>query len=145
MIGVRVFRESDGEAVAGLWREVFPTPPPWNHPETDIARKLTVQPDLFFVAVAGDEIVGAVMAGFDGHRGWMYYLAVHPSRRRQGVGRALVGRVESALAERGCTKINLQIRSSNREVQAFYERLGYQTEDHVPMGKLIEKAPRSRR
>ena len=89
------------------------TPPirPWNDPRTDIERKLRVDPELFLVAVEEDLVVGSVMAGYEGHRGWINYLAVDPSRRRQGLGTRLMDEAEGLLAERGCPKINLQIRS----------------------------------
>ncbi|MFV9675660.1 MAG: GNAT family acetyltransferase, partial [Anaerolineales bacterium] len=82
--------------------------------------------------------VGTAMAGFDGHRGWVYYVAVHPDYRRQGIGSALMSEVEAALAHHGCPKLNLQIRSSNAEVQAFYESLGYLIEDRISMGKQLD-------
>jgi ribosomal protein S18 acetylase RimI-like enzyme len=138
MIEIRPYLGSDEQAVAGLWREVFPNEPPWRDPESDIARKLTVQPELFFLAADGDKIVGTAMSGFDGHRGWVYYVAVHPSHRRRGIGHKLMDRVERCLAERGCPKLNLQIRGSDTEAKAFYERLGYRVEDRVSMGKLLQ-------
>lgn len=138
-IRVRVFEPIDRNGVVRLWQRVFPTPPPWNDPETDIDRKLAGQPELFFVAHAGEELVGACMAGYDGHRGWVYYLAVAPDRRRRGVGRALMGAVEAALSARGCHKMNLQVRAGGAEAVAFYERLGYRVEDHISMGKLLRR------
>ena len=137
MVDVRLFREEDRAAVVQLWNEVFPHPPPWNDPETDISRKLLVQRDLFFVAASGGHLVGTALAGFDGHRGWVYYVAVHPEQRRRGVGRALMAEVESVLATRGCHKVNLQVRSTGRDAVAFYERLGYRVEDHISLGKLL--------
>jgi ribosomal protein S18 acetylase RimI-like enzyme len=129
--------------VAALWREVFPDAPPHNVPEEDIRRKLAVQQELFFVAEEGGEVVGTALAGYDGHRGWVYYVAVEPSRRRRGVGAALMARVEEGLRALGCPKLNLQVRSSNRQAVAFYERLGYAVEERVSMGKLLA-APRRR-
>lgn len=140
MIRIRAFREEDGEEVAALWREAFPEPPRWNHPETDIARKFEAQPDLFFVAMDVHRVVGAVMAGWDGHRGWVYYLAVCHSHRRRGIGSRLIRHAESALTALGCPKINLQVRASNRSVVAFYETLGYRIEDHVSMGRPLSPA-----
>jgi ribosomal protein S18 acetylase RimI-like enzyme len=127
--------------VAALWREVFPDAPPHNVPEDDIRRKLAVQQELFFVAEEGGEVVGTALAGYDGHRGWVYYVAVEPSRRRRGVGAALMARAEEGLRALGCPKLNLQVRSSNRQAVAFYERLGYAVEERVSMGKLLA-APR---
>ncbi len=134
---IRPYVESDEPAVARLWREVFPDAPAWNHPETDIRRKLSVQRELFFVATAGEELVGTAMAGDDGHRGWVYYVAVSPQQRRRGIGAALMNRAERELASRGCPKLNLQVRASNHEVVAFYHALGYQTEERVSMGKRL--------
>jgi ribosomal protein S18 acetylase RimI-like enzyme len=96
---------------------------------------------LFFVAEEGGEVVGTALAGYDGHRGWVYYVAVEPSRRRRGVGAALMARAEEGLRALGCPKLNLQVRSSNRQAVAFYERLGYAVEERVSMGKLLA-APR---
>jgi ribosomal protein S18 acetylase RimI-like enzyme len=137
---VRVFRESDAGAVAALWRAVFPDDPPHNTPELVIRQKRAVQPELFFVAEDGGEVVGTVLAGYDGHRGWLYAVAVSPPHRRRGVGTALVCHAEAALAERGCPKVNLQVRASNAAVVAFYERLGYRVEERVSLGKLLGPA-----
>ncbi len=134
---IRPYLEKDQRGVAALWREVFPDNSPWNVPEKDIARKLNVQREHFLVAEKEGEIVGTAMAGFDGHRGWVYYVAVREKYRKQGIGRALMERVEKDLTAIGCTKLNLQVRSSNREVVEFYKRLGYNVEDRVSMGKLL--------
>lgn len=109
----------------------------WNDPKRDIARKLTVQPELFLVAELGGEIVGTVMAGFDGHRGWVNYLAVHPAHRLKGIGRQLMQRAATALEELGCPKINLQIRRENLAAAAFYEALGYREDDVVSYGRRL--------
>ena len=135
---IRSYREYDEAAVVDLWREVFPDARPWNHPETDIRRKLTVQPELFYVALLDGEPVGTAMAGYDGHRGWVYLVAVRPPYRRIGIGTALMRRVEEALARMGCPKLNLQVRGSNDQVVAFYKRLGYHIEERVSMGKLLQ-------
>lgn len=136
-VQIRPFLDSDEAAVAALWREVFPGSPAWNHPETDIRRKLAVQRDLFLVAVLDSEIVGTAMGGYDGHRGWVYYVAVSPRHRRHGIGTALMTGVEEGLARIGCPKLNLQVRASNDQVVAFYERLGYKVEERVSMGKRL--------
>ena len=134
---IRPFLESDETAVAALWREVFPDAPPRNHPETDMERKLAVQRELFLVAVLGSDIVGTAMAGYDGHRGWVYYVAVSPVHRGQGIGTALMKRAEERLVGLGCPKLNLQVRSSNGGAVAFYEKLGYSVEDRISMGKVL--------
>lgn len=141
MVEIRTYEESDGAAVAALWREVFGDAPAHNVPEEDIRRKLTVQRDLFFVAVDGGDVVGTALAGYDGHRGWVYYVAVKPSHRRRGIGRDFMGRVEKELAAMGCPKLNLQVRAPNRETVAFYEKLGYVVEERVSMGKRLRTAP----
>jgi ribosomal protein S18 acetylase RimI-like enzyme len=133
---IRVFAPDDEAAVVRLWQDCGLTRP-WNDPHKDITRKLSEQPELFLVASRDGAIVGSAMAGFDGHRGWIYYLAVAPAQQRSGLGRALMREVESLLRARGCPKINLQVRSSNSGVLAFYQGLGYETEDLVCMGKRL--------
>lgn len=137
MLDIRPYRESDEAAVAQLWRRVFPDSPSWNHPETNIQRKLAVQRELFLVAVRDSELVGTAMAGYDGHRGWVYYVAVSPEHRKRGIGTALMKSVEEELTRLGCPKLNLQVRASNHQVVAFYMKLGYQIEERVSMGKHL--------
>ena len=134
---IRPYSESDQDSVVGLWRDVFPGPPPWNHPAADIRRKLALQRELFLVAVAGSDVVGTAMAGYDGHRGWVYYVGVSPEHRRQGIGTALMKSVEQALASMGCPKLNLQIRAGNEQVVSFYRKLGFEIEARVSMGKRL--------
>ena len=125
------------QQVISLWETVFGYDAPHNAPALVIDKKRAVRDDLFFVALAGESVVGTVLAGYDGHRGWLYSVAVHPSHRREGVGRALVNHAERALVERGCMKINLQIIGGNTSVAAFYKTLGFAIEDRVSMGKRI--------
>lgn len=132
---VRSYRSEDLQGVNALWEEVFPADPPWNRAEVAIPEKVAFQPDLLFVAEEAGEVVGTVMAGYDGHRGWLYSVAVKPSHQRSGVGRKLVLHAERRLGELGCGKINLQVRSTNEAVIGFYRRLGYEVEDRVSMGK----------
>ena len=132
---IRPYHEDDQDAVIKLWMKVFPDAPPHNNPARDIKTKREVQPELFLVALLEDDLIGTVMAGFDGHRGWVYYLGVDPDYQRQGIGTALMKNVESKLLGMGCPKLNLQIRIDNAEVQTFYESLGYSTEDRLSMGK----------
>jgi ribosomal protein S18 acetylase RimI-like enzyme/glutaredoxin len=134
---IRPYREADQKAVVALWRDVFPDAPAWNEPVADVERKLTVQRELFLVALEGDVVLGTAMAGYDGHRGWVYYVAVAPVSRRRGVGRALMERAETSLAALGCPKLNLQVRAGNRGAVAFYERLGYGVEERMSMGKRL--------
>ena len=133
---IRQFEADDQQAVIALWQRCNLTRA-WNDPQKDVARKLGVQRELFLVGVEEGAIVAAVMAGFDGHRGSVNYLAVDPQFRRRGFGRALMLRVEQLLAERGCPKVNLMVRSSNEDVVAFYRRLGYAPDDVVALGKRL--------
>lgn len=125
-------------SVMALWEAVFGYETAHNSPGLAIDKKLAVNDELFFVALAGNEVVGTVLAGYDGHRGWLYSVAVHPAFRRKGLGARLVQHAEAALTERGCMKINLQIVSTNASVEAFYQSLGYMTEPRISMGKRIE-------
>jgi ribosomal protein S18 acetylase RimI-like enzyme len=140
-VKIRRFHSDDEPAVVALWHEAGLTRP-WNDPHADIARKLTEQPELFLVAEIAGRVVASAMVGFDGHRGWVYYLAVASEHRGRSVGRALMAEAERLLVERGCPKINLLVRSSNAEVLAFYRKLGYLQDDVVSLGKrLIHDAP----
>ncbi len=134
---IRQFAPDDEAAVIALWETAGLTRP-WNDPHKDIARKLSVQPEGFLVAVADDRIVGSVMAGYDGHRGWVNYLAVAPESRRSGVGRALMAAAERVLEGLGCAKVNLQIRATNESAVSFYEALGYSTDDVISLGRRLE-------
>src|SRR5690606_34749784 len=120
-----------------LWRACFPGDPPHNSAAAAIPAKLEVQPELFLVAEEEGRVIGTAMAGWDGHRGWLYAVAVDPARRRGGVGRALVRAAEARLAALGCGKVNLQVRAENAGVAAFYEGLGYAVEERVSMGKRL--------
>jgi len=111
---------------------------PWNDPHKDIQRKLKVQSDLFLVALLETRLVATVMAGYDGHRGWINYLAVAVDLRRSGIGRRLMKEVEPRLKALGCPKINLQVRTSNTGVIAFYQSIGYAMDDVVSLGKRLE-------
>ena len=135
---VRPFSEDDEPSVVALWTEVFADDPPRNEPRSVIGRKLRVQRELFLIGEFQGHIVGTVIAGFDGYRGWVYHLAVHPRCRRRGFGRELMREAEARLKALGCPKLNLQVRSSNAEVIAFYERLGYSIEDRASLGKILE-------
>jgi ribosomal protein S18 acetylase RimI-like enzyme len=134
---IRPYRESDEVAVTELWTEVLGDAAPHNHPATVIRKKLAVEADLFSVAVLDGAVVGTVMGGYDGHRGWVYAVAVRPAHQRRGIGTALVRHLETALLQRGCLKVNLQVRASNAKVVAFYEGLGYTVEERVSMGKRL--------
>jgi ribosomal protein S18 acetylase RimI-like enzyme len=135
---IRPFHESDEAEVIALWTEVFGYAAAYNRPEAVIRHKLACQRDLFFVAHIGGRLAGTVMGGYDGHRGWVYSLAVRPGVRRRRVGTALMRHVERELASRGCPKVNLQVLSTNAATVAFYEKVGYSVEERVSMGKVLE-------
>jgi ribosomal protein S18 acetylase RimI-like enzyme len=134
---IRVFHPDDEPEVVALW-EACGLVVPWNVPADDIAAKLAFQPDLFFVALRDGRIVASVMAGYEGHRGWVNYLAVRPDLQGGGLGRELMHFVEEKLRSLGCPKINLQVRGSNEKVLAFYQRLGYAVDDTVSLGKRLD-------
>ena len=133
---IQAYRESDQHAVVALWHECGLVRP-WNDPVKDIHRKLRVQRDLFLVATLDGRLVATVMAGYEGHRGWINYLAVARECRKQGFGRRLMDEAEVRLRAIGCPKISLQIRSSNAEVVAFYRSLGFAVDDALSMGKRL--------
>lgn len=135
-VDIRSFQLADTEAVIALWQATGLTRP-WNNPHQDISRKLTVQPELFLVATEGGDVVGSVMAGYDGHRGWLYYLASDPQRRGAGIGRLLVEEAEARLVALGCPKVNLMVRPENGVAQGFYEAMGYQHFDTWATGKRL--------
>jgi ribosomal protein S18 acetylase RimI-like enzyme len=124
--------------VIQLWELVFAYTTAHNDPALTIDQKLCAKDGLFFVATREDTVMGTAMAGFDGHRGWLYAIAVRPDVRKWGVGSALVRHAEQALAEKGCCKVNLQIVTSNQTTIGFYEKLGYQVEPRISMGKLLD-------
>lgn len=135
---IRSYRaEEDREPLIRLWNEVFPDDPPRNAPELMIMNKARVQPHLLLVALLDGHLVGAVMAGYEGTRGWIHHLAVDPRYRLRGVGAGLVRAAEDGLQELGCPKVNLQIRAENAGVIRFYEAVGYRIEDRVSMGKVL--------
>jgi ribosomal protein S18 acetylase RimI-like enzyme len=134
---VRAFEDRDEEEVVALWQRCGLTRP-WNDPRKDIARKRAVQRQLFLVGELEGAVVASGMGGYDGHRGWVNYLAVDPARRRLGLGRALMSELESGLRELGCPKLNLQVRDENTEALAFYARLGYTRDAAVSLGKRLE-------
>ncbi len=137
-LSIRPYQPGDEDQVVALWRDVFPDDPP-HHDAVEIIRLKTAdQPDLFFIATKGPTIVGTIMAGYDGHRGWIYRVAVSPRHQRQGIGSALMRHAVDALVNRGAPKINLQVRATNQGVVAFYKRLGFVVEERISMGKRIK-------
>jgi ribosomal protein S18 acetylase RimI-like enzyme len=123
--------------VDALWRTVFPDDPPWNAAAKAVPAKLAVQPELLLVALDGTAVIGSIMAGYDGHRGWLYAAAVLPSHRRQGVAKALAQDAVTRLQGLGCHKVNLQVRSGNADAAAFWRSMGFDFEDRISMGRRI--------
>ena len=135
-MNLRTYHPSDETAVIDLWMRCGLVTPQ-NNPRTDIQRKLRVASELFLVGTIDAEIVATVMAGYEGHRGWINYLAVAPHLQKSGYGRQIMEHAEELLRERGCPKINLQVRSTNKQVIEFYQRLGFSIEGAVSMGKRL--------
>ena len=134
---IRAFRIEDEPAVISLWEQCGLVRS-WNDPRKDIERKLRVGAELFLVGVVNDRVVATVMAGYEGHRGWINYLAVAPETQRTGLGREIMNEAERRLRAAGCPKINLQVRGDNHGAVDFYRALGYVPDDVVSMGKRLE-------
>ncbi len=134
---IRPYKEADFDGLDALWREAFPNDPPRNRADASVPAKLAMRDDLLFVAVEQARVVGSIMAGYDGHRGWLYSVAVRQDAKRRGIGTALVQTAEAALSKLGCSKINLQVRSTNAAVIDFYKGLGFSVEEHISMGRLL--------
>jgi ribosomal protein S18 acetylase RimI-like enzyme len=136
-VQIRPFEPDDEEAVIALWGRCGLLRP-WNDPRKDIRRKMRVRPDLFLVGMLDGAVVATAMAGYDGHRGWIYYLAADPDRQRRGLGRAIMAEAERLLRAEGCPKINLQVRTTNLGVIEFYRRLGFVPDEVASLGKRLE-------
>lgn len=134
--GIRTASHADRDAVVALWHAAGLTRP-WNDPHRDLDRHSAVWPDLLLVAADGEAIVGTVMVAYDGHRGWLYYLASAPERRGEGIGRALVTEAERRLVALGCPKVQLMVRIGNEGVLGFYDALGYERFDIGMTGKRL--------
>lgn len=140
----REYRDTeDRAAVIALWQEVFGYTADHNAPPLVIDQKVQAADGLFFVCIDEGRMAGTIMCGWDGHRGWLYSLAVQPTLRKIGHGTRLVRHAEEALAARGCLKVNLQVLDSNGPVADFYRRLGYAVEPRISMGRRLGKAPGS--
>ena len=134
---IRAFEVKYKDEVIELWRECNLVVPQ-NDPAKDIERKLKIDPDLFLVGVIDEKVVATVMGGYEGHRGWINYLAVKPSQQRKGNGQAIMQAVEFLIRQKGCPKINLQVRATNETVIKFYSAIGYGNDNVVGLGKRLE-------
>ena len=134
---IRKYIENDRGGLIRLWTETFPDDPPHNAPSKIIQAKILVD-DQIIVAADNARVIGACMAGYDGHRGWLYVVAVATDQRRRGIGKRIIEHAMNSLKELGCIKVNLQIRASNSEVKAFYESLGFAVEERISMGAFLE-------
>jgi ribosomal protein S18 acetylase RimI-like enzyme len=137
VLNIRPFESEDTPQLIALWKSCGLVRPQ-NDPTRDIARKRKVRPDLFLVGLSGAELVASVMIGYEGHRGWINYLAVSPEHRRKGFGRVMMLEAERLLRAEGCPKINLQVRTSNPEAVAFYHSIGYLQDAAISLGKRLE-------
>ena len=135
---IREFRQTDQEEVISLWKDCGLLVPS-NDPLKDIQRKLKIAAELFLVGELSGGVVATVMGGYDGHRGWINYLAVTPEHQRAGYGRLIMESVESRIKAKGCPKINLQVRESNTDIIKFYQAIGYGQDKVVSLGKRLEQ------
>lgn len=142
MADIQIYRSQNFNGVKALWEECFPNDPPWNKAEVVIPAKIASQPDLFLVAADGDHVIGAALAGYDGHRGWLYSVAVTQDHQRLGIGSQLVKALEARLRALSCRKINLQIIAQDVALARFYHSLGFDAEDRISMGKLLNQSLR---
>jgi ribosomal protein S18 acetylase RimI-like enzyme len=135
---IRAYEPRDEEHVIRLWLRCDLVVP-WNNPRQDIERKLRVNPELFLVGEIGGKLVATCMAGYEGHRGWVNYLATDPDYTRRGIGAKMMEEVEARLLAMGCPKINLQVRAGNSAIVEFYEAVGYKLDDILNMGKRLKE------
>ena len=142
MLTIRSYAPADFEKVVALW-EACELTRPWNDPASDIEFCLGSENSILMVGVAGGELVATAMVGHDGHRGWIYYVAVAPEQQEKGAGREMMAHAQAWLTQRGVAKAMLMIRETNRKVIGFYERLGYAVEERVVMARWLKKPPRA--
>ncbi len=135
---IRTYQNSDEQQIIELWNKCNLLVPQ-NNPKYDIQLKMAFQPDLFLVGILDNRVVASAMAGYDGHRGWVNYLAVDPDTQNNGFGRKIMAVAEEKLINLGCPKINIQIRSTNKKVLEFYERIGFSDDNVLGMGKRLKK------
>lgn len=136
-MNIQQYQNNHKQSVIALWKECGLTTPQ-NDPSKDIERKLKVDPDLFLVGLLEGKVIASVMGGYEGHRGWINYLAVKPDYQGQGYGQAIMQAVEGRIRAKGCPKINLQVRTTNESVIRFYASLGYGNDNVIGLGKRLE-------
>ena len=137
MASIETYEARHFDGVDHLWKEAFPNDGAWNNAATAIPEKVGFQPDLMLVAMDDGQVVGSVMAGYEGHRGWISRIAVLKSRRGTGLGQELLAEAERRLAALGCIKVNLQVVESNAATVRFYEKSGYRVEPRISMSKRL--------
>ena len=135
---IDTYRDCDQSGMIALW-QACELIVPWNNPGTDIARKTGDSPDLFFTGRVGELLIASCMAGYDGHRGWIYFMAVHPDFRRRGYAAQLVSHTEARLIELGCPKLELMVRKSNQSIIAFYQAIGFDLDPVVVLSKRLQQ------
>jgi ribosomal protein S18 acetylase RimI-like enzyme len=135
-MNIKPYHPDNQQAVINLW-QACNLVVAWNDPIKDIQRKMLVDPDLFLIGELSEDIVATVMGGYEGHRGWINYLAVSPEHQRKGYARAMMQQVEALILQKGSPKINLQVRSNNIDVIQFYQAIGYDIENAVGLGKRL--------
>ena len=135
-MNIKPYHPDNQQAVINLW-QACNLVVAWNDPIKDIQRKMLVDPDLFLIGELSEDIVATVMGGYEGHRGWINYLAVSPEHQRKGYARAMMQQVEALILQKGSPKINLQVRSNNIDVIHFYQAIGYDIENAVGLGKRL--------
>ena len=132
----RKFKKSDTKAIIELWKKCKLIVP-WNNPYKDINRKLSIKDNLFIIGEMNKNIIASAMAGYDGHRGYIYYLAVLPELQKKGIGSSVLSIIEKKLYKLGCPKINLFVRNTNIKVKAFYKTNNYEMQDSQIYGKRL--------
>ncbi|MGD0566419.1 MAG: GNAT family acetyltransferase [Candidatus Goldiibacteriota bacterium] len=137
MIKIRKYRPEDKHGVIRVWKENFNYTAAYSDPEKSLKQKLRQKDGLLFVADDGGEVAGAIMAGYDGHRGWIYSLAVNKGLRNKGLGSSLLKYAENELIKLGAPKIKLQVMISNKKTAGFYRKHGYEIEEVISMGKKV--------
>jgi len=137
MFEIIVYKPEFQDAVVDLWKECNLTTPQ-NDPVEDIKKKTDFQPELFLIGLLDGKVIGSIMVGYEGHRGWINYLAVQPEYQKKGYGRKLVERAIEELTRLGCRKVNLQVRETNRYMIDFYKHLGFKDDRVTSLGKPLK-------